>query len=68
MRDLVNEHAVGFVAVKIGLVSLGSWLLWSRRQNGAAVVAIFVAFLLYYLVLLYHLQYGSLLVRHLLAG
>jgi hypothetical protein len=68
MRDLVNEHGVLFVTVKIALVSLGSWLLWSRRTHSAAVVAIFAAFLVYYFVLLYHLQYSSLLVRKLLAG
>lgn len=68
MSDLVTEHAVTFVAVKLGLVSLGSWLLWRWRENAAAVIGIFAAFLVYYLILLYHLQYGSLLVRHMLAG
>ena len=66
MRDLVEEHAVAFVLVKLGLVSLGSLLLWTQRQHPAAVVAIFVAFLAYYAVLLHHLRYSSLLVRHLL--
>jgi len=68
MRDLVNEHAVLFVVVKLGLVSLGSLVLWRRRTHAAAVVAIFVAFLAYYFILLHHLQYSSLLVRHLVAG
>ena len=31
-------------------------------------VAIFAAFLVYYLVLLYHLQFSSLLIRHLLTS
>jgi hypothetical protein len=66
MRDLVNEHAVLFVVTKLGLVSLGSTLLWRWRQRAGAVVAIFLAFLAYYLVVLYHLQYSSLLVRKLL--
>ena len=68
MRDLVNDHAVLFVVTKLGLVSLGSLLLWRRRAHAGAVVAIFAAFLAYYLVLLYHLQYSSLLVRNLIAG
>jgi formate hydrogenlyase subunit 3/multisubunit Na+/H+ antiporter MnhD subunit len=52
--------------VKLGLVGLGSWLLWSHRERPAAVIAIFVAFFAYYLVLLYHLQYAATLVRSLL--
>ena len=68
MRDLVNEHAVLFVVAKLGLVSLGSLILWKRRTHAGAVVAIFAAFLAYYLVLLHHLQYSSLLVRHLIAS
>ncbi len=64
--QLVNEHAVVFVLVKLGLVSLGSWLLWHRRKRPAAVVAIVAAFLAYYFVLLYHLQYASGLLQHLL--
>jgi hypothetical protein len=68
LRDLVNDHAVTFVVVKLGLVSLGSWFLWSRRNHAIAVVSIFISFLAYYLILLYHLQYTSLLVRNILAG
>ena len=64
--ELVNEHAVGFVVLKITLVGLGSWLLWQRRKRPSAVIAIFIAFLAYYLVLLYHVQYASGLVRALL--
>jgi hypothetical protein len=63
---LVNENAVGFVLVKLGLVGLGSWLLWHRRQRPAAVIGIVAAFLVYYFVLLYHLHYASGLVRQLL--
>ena len=66
MRQLVHEHAIGFVAVKLGLVSLGSLLLWQRRHHASAVIAIFVAFLAYYAVLLHHIRYSSLLVRALL--
>ena len=67
MRDLVNEHPVLFVLAKLTLVSLGSLVLWQRRTNAVAVVAIFAAFLAYYWILLYHLQYSSLLIRHLIA-
>ena len=53
---------------KLGLVSFGSLLLWWRRTHAGAVIAIFAVFFAYYLVLLYHLQYSSLLVRNLIAG
>jgi len=67
MRDLVNHHAVAFVAVKLALVSLGSWFLWQHRRHAIAVISIFVCFFAYYLILLYHLQYTSLLVRNFFA-
>src|SRR5262245_28626949 len=62
---LVEHYAVAFIAVKLGLVGMGSWLLWQRRNHATAVVAIFVAFMAYYLVLLYHVQYAATLVRSL---
>ena len=68
LDELVNEHAVGFVATKLCLVNLGSWLLWQYRDRPLAVIAIFIAFMLYYLVLLYHLQYASGLVRQVFFG
>lgn len=68
MRDLIENNAFLFVATKLGLVSLGSLLLWRQRTHPIAVVAIFGVFLAYYFVLLYHLQYSSVLVRNTLAG
>ena len=65
---LVAGHALAFFGVKLGLVGMGSWLLWSRREHPTAVVAIFVSFLAYYLVLLYHVQYAATLVRSLIAN
>ena len=64
--ELVNENAVAFIAIKLGLVALGSWLLWERRRHPFAVVGIFAVFLAYYAILLYHLRYASSLIRHLL--
>jgi hypothetical protein len=68
MEELVNEHAVGFIAVKLGLVGLGSMLLWRRRRRPSAVIGIFTVFIAYYLVLLYHLNYASGIVRQLLSA
>jgi hypothetical protein len=56
LSGLVHGHPALFAAVKIALVSLGSWVLWRFRRRGLAVVAIFVGFLAYYFLLLYHLQ------------
>ncbi len=62
---LVESHAVAFIGVKLGLVGMGSWLLWQKRDHASAVIAIFIAFLAYYLVLLYHIQHAATLVRSL---
>ena len=62
MRQLVDHGAIPFVLAKIALVSLGGVFLWGRRTHALAVVAIFLAFLVYYLVLLYHIQFTSYLV------
>lgn len=59
LSDLAADHPMGFVLVKLALVSLGSVFLWRLRRRPLAVVAIFGAFLIYYLVLLYHLQFSS---------
>lgn len=63
MRNLVNDHAMGFMLAKLGIVGLGSLLLWRTRRRPLAVVSIFVAFLAYYLVLVYHIEYSSFIVR-----
>ncbi len=59
--ELVNEHAVMFVVVKLSLVGMGSWLLWNRRESPLAVVAIFSVFVAYYAILAHHVQYASTL-------
>jgi hypothetical protein len=68
MRMLVNEYSVLFVLAKLALVSLSSLLLWRLRNHAVAVIALFIAFVLYYLVLLHHLTFSSLLVRSYLSG
>ncbi len=62
LADIVRDHPVAFAAVKLGLVSGGSFLLWRYRSRPLAVVGIFVVFLVYYLLLLYHIGYLSLVV------
>ncbi len=59
LRDLAAERAVAFVLAKLGLVSLGCVFLWRYRARPLAVVAIFLTFLVYYLVLLHHLTFWS---------
>lgn len=65
LRDLAHDDPIAFFVVKFALVSLGSLFLWRCRERPLAVVAIFTAFLLYYLVLLHHLRFSSLLMGHL---
>ena len=63
LQAAVENHLVAFVMIKIALVSLGSFLLWKRRQHALAVVGLFVIFLVYYYLLLYHLRFASFIIR-----
>lgn len=56
VRDLVNDYPQSFVLAKLTLVALGSFLLWRLRRRPLAVVAIFVAFIAYYALVLVHLR------------
>ena len=66
LRTPVEEHPLAFVLIKITLVSLGSLLLWKRRHHALAVVGLFVVFLVYYAVLLYHLRFASFIIRYII--
>jgi hypothetical protein len=68
LATMVEEHAVLFVLGKISLVSLGTLLLWRRRDHALAVVGIFAAFILYYAVLLFHLSFAGNLLKQVMAG
>ena len=59
MRAMVNEQALLFMIVKLGLVSLGALYLWHISDRPLAVFAIFGAFMIYYFVLLAHLEISS---------
>jgi len=63
LRDLAHGRPILFVAVKLALVGLASWLLWRNRQRPLAVVFIFVAFGAYYALLLAHVGFLSAIVR-----
>lgn len=56
MAELINKSPVLFIVGKLSLVFLGSFLLWRRRNHRMSVIAIFLIFLLYYFVLIYHLR------------
>ena len=68
LHDLVHRHPVSFVSAKLALVGLGSLLLWRARSRPLAVVAIFVAFLAYYTLLLIHVDYLATVLGILLLG
>ena len=55
MDALLQMGPLPFVLVKIGFVSGASYLLWKRRRRALSVVGIFVLFVVYYILLLYHL-------------
>jgi hypothetical protein len=63
LRDLAHGQPALFVAVKIALVGLASLLLWRHRHRPLAVIFIFVAFGLYYAVLLAHIGFLSAVLR-----
>lgn len=50
MDYLIGLHPAVFMVVKTALVALGSLLLYRLRTNRLAVVGIFVAFIIYYAV------------------
>lgn len=60
LSDLVHSSPLLFMLTKLALVSLGILFLWRHRNKVLAVVALFFAFYSYYLVLLFHLQYSSM--------
>lgn len=67
LHDLAHGEVLWFMLAKLALVSLGVILLWRCRCHRLAVVAIFVAFLAYYLVLLHHLSFFGLLASGVMA-
>lgn len=56
MDTLLSAGALPFVLGKTALVCGGSYLLWRRRYHAFSVIGIVALFLVYYFVLLYHLQ------------
>ena len=60
--ELIRDHSVLFAIAKLSLVGLASLLLWRQRFQPLAVVGIFLAFLIYYALLLWHVGYLSLII------
>ena len=56
MAGLIDLHPVLFITGKMLLVLLGSLLLWKLRERPVAVISIFMVFMVYYFILLYHLK------------
>ena len=56
LEPWVYEQPILFMGAKMALVGLGSLLLWRQRKRPSAVVAIFIGFMTYYFILLYHLS------------
>lgn len=68
MEQALAWGPIPFVLGKTSLVALGSWILWKRRRRPLAVVCIFIAFLAYYWLLIYHLRALDLQLFSWLAG
>jgi len=56
MDALLEKGPLPFVSVKLGFVSGASYLLWRRRAHALSVIGVFLLFLIYYALLLYHLH------------
>ena len=56
MAEVLRRHPALFVLTKSALVGLGTYLLWRLRRYGLAVVGLFIAFMTYYYVLIFHLK------------
>lgn len=54
LEGILSQSAVAFVAVKMGLVSLGVMLLWRQREHRLAVGGLALSLTLYSGLLLYH--------------
>ena len=63
LAGVLDTSAVGFMLVKIGLVSLGVELLWRQRRRPLAVVGLVVCFVAYNTLLVYHLGIVALAVE-----
>jgi Ca2+/Na+ antiporter len=56
MEDLVHRKPVLFMIVKMSLVTAGSVMLWIYRRRPFAVVMLFLMFVVYYYIILYHMS------------
>lgn len=54
MSQLLDTHPVLFMAIKVILVCLGILLLWRWRDRVMAVASLYLCFIAYGLILLYH--------------
>lgn len=62
MEKLLNWGTIPFFIGKMAIVVGGSLVLWKYRKRPMAVVGIFLLFLVYYFLILYHLNmFGTIL-------
>ncbi len=57
LRGLVHNSPVGFILVKISLVSICSLVLWKNRKHPFAVKGLFLVFTIYSAIFLYHMHF-----------
>lgn len=62
MRAAWNDSPLTFMALKLGVVQLGVWILWLHEELRIVRLAVLLAFGLYAGVVLYHLSFLAVLV------
>ena len=63
LAGLIKDYPAIFAAVKFALVGLGSFLLWRFRYRPLSIISIFLAFMTYYCLLLYHLRFIGRMIK-----
>ena len=66
MNYFLQLHPTLFMLVKIGLVALGTSLLWRYRLQPLAVAGVSVCFVVYAVILLVHLNAAGIFMRTLI--
>jgi cytochrome bd-type quinol oxidase subunit 2 len=63
MDYVLSSHPLLFMVIKMALTALGIALLWRYRRNSLAVVEIFAAFIIYYVIVVsFHLSTAGALI------
>lgn len=68
MNYFLQVHPTLFMLVKIGLVALGTSLLWRYRLQPLAIAGVSFCFVVYAAILVVHLSAAGIFMRMLISG